>query len=319
MTKRFISLLFALALPAVSVQAQESFNAPKSDVGMEMLIDLIASVSNLDLQKLLTPRILSDEIVVDGVDFESRKIEMRAGDLGRVTLHVKIPKGVSAAPAVILLPGLNTQADLLEQFDSSEKYVRVMVEYPFPQAATRAKRIQQAIVKAFELQLKTVTVFNWVKNLDYVDETRISVVSVSYGTFLAPFALRVAQTQGFDPYALVFAYGGADLKSIILPELEKAMSSADFDHIQKPLNQFFKWTSPSQHLPHLNTQTGYLVLSGAKDEVIPSESSKVLYERLPDPKESVKLDSGHIGINRPETVKMAFDSIHDWLKKQGAF
>ena len=319
MTQRFISLVFALMLPVSSVQAQESFTAPRSDIGMELLVDLLTSIFNVDLEELTEPRILKDEVIASDAKFTTRKVEMRNGDLGRVNVYIKAPNGVAVAPAVVLLPGLNTKASLLDQVTFPEQVVQVMVEYPFPATLTKGKLIQQAIVKAAVLQLQTAAILNWVKKQHFVDNTRISVVSVSYGTFLAPFAIRLAQIMGFEPYALVFAYGGSDLKSIILPELEKAMSSADFDNIKKPLNRILDATSPSQHLPHLNTQTGYLVLSGAKDEVIPSDSTKILEERLPDPKEIIKLDTSHIGMNRPETIQKAFETIQDWLKKQGAF
>lgn len=320
--KMHLKIFFLIPLTALwmtSVPAN-AFEAPKSDVGLELLVDLLGEVFNFDLQEVATPRILKDEVVMSHSGYDIRNIELRSGDLGRIALRVKTPKSAGQYPVVFVFPGLNMNPSLFDSHvTANDDVIQVLVDYSFPPALSQGKLIYEVVRKSLNIQLLSAMALNWVRSQPMVDGTRISVVSVSYGSFVAPFSIRLAQLLGLDPYAVVFAYGGSDLKSLILPEIKQAMSEADFDHIKRPLSRFLDATSPSNHLPHLQTQTAYLVLKGSKDQVIPEESTKQLIERLPDPIYTMELNSPHIGANKPETIEQSVRLINEWLKAQGAF
>lgn len=320
--KTRLKALFLIPFTALWIcSSAYAFTPPKSDAGLELLIDLLEPVLNFSLQEIATPRVLRDEIVSSHESYDIRSVELKSGDLGRITLRIKVPKqGRGQYPVVFVLPGLNMSPSLFDaNVDQTREVIQVLVDYSFPPRLSKGKLIYEVVRKSLNLQLLSSVALNWVKNHPMVDSSRISVVSVSYGTFVAPLSVRLAQLLGLDPYAVVFTYGGSDLKSLIFPTLQEAMSEADFENIRKPLSRFLDIASPTNHLPHLQTQTAYLVVKGVADEVIPSESTQVLIERLPDPKEVIELPTDHINPGAPKTIRQTIGVVMDWLEFQGAF
>lgn len=319
-----LALSLTLALSLISgftgstLSHAQEFQAPKSDMALELLIDLLGGIFNFNLEKMSKVEIVEDAIIASDAQSETKSITLKNKELGEINLRLKTPKKNGTFPTIYVSPGLNAKGTPIDQYITMDDVVIVEIEYPINDRLKGGKMVYEILRKSIKMQLMNTVAINWVKNLPVVNANKISFINISFGTFAAPFSIRVAQLLGLDPYAIVFAYGGSDLKSMILPTLENSMSNADFENVKKPVSKLLDMTAPTNHLPHLQTQSGYLVVNGMDDKLIPKESKALLFERLPDPKEVLEVEGGHIRADQPEMIKKAIAVVLAWLKDQGA-
>ena len=296
-------------------QEQETFRAPKSDAGLEFLLDVL----NVPLEKLAQAQVVSDEVVQNSPAFIQHVITLKNEKAGQVRLFLRVPNKQGSFPTLFFSPGLHSDPGYLAQLKIPEDVVIAQIEFPFNDRLKGPKLVYEIIRRSLKIQALTTVAMNWVRTQNFVNPEKISVVSVSFGTFVTPFSLRLAQLLGLDPYAVVFAYGGSDLKSVLNPLFKDSVSVPDFDNIQKALTPVLKATSPARHLRFLQSQAGYLVITAKSDQVIPKESSQTLITQLPDPVEVIELDGGHLSPEHPEQIGKAITVTTDWLRAQGAF
>jgi len=65
------------------------------------------------------------------------------------------------------------------------------------------------------IEISIAALLLWLSRQPDVDANRLSVVAVSFGSFVAPLSLRAVEFLGLRPATTVFIHGGANIKAFV--------------------------------------------------------------------------------------------------------
>jgi hypothetical protein len=187
--------------------------------------------------------------------------------------------------AILILSGVHTEyqsLDLLPVFS---------LDYQIPNHQDDTKTVIETLARIPEIQQQIVSAYLWIASQDEMDKNKISVIAISFGSFMAPSTLRALSLLGHTPYTTSF------LVTPYLLMIPEVLSYLIIHHL-KNLN-------PSQHLPFLKGP--FFVLNGLYDEVIPKESIEKLVNELPDPKKVQWIPTPHIKLQRPKVIQISVE------------
>jgi len=192
----------------------------------------------------------------------------------------------------------------------------VALDYQVASGNSLAEKILATAKHLFQIQAHILISLLWLAHQDEYDPSRISILNVSFGTFIAPLSLRAASQFGFKSAATIFAFGGAEIKNFILPFSENIIDSKAREEWQRYIVNSLDLIEPSKQLKHL---TGpFLVIRGLNDQVIPLASSEALEHSLSEPKEILLLKTRHINVNESATLQLMREAVVAFLRKHAA-
>jgi len=226
-------------------------------------------------------------------------------------IYEKRPKGVTITKSILILSGIHSEIAVLNLLPLKGPVSLFALDYQIIKDQQELKVALDTLHKIPQIQAHIVSAFLWLQSLPSIDKNYISVISVSFGSFIAPSALRTLKLLGHKPYTTSFLFGGASLDALIAPHLKLVPKNIS-DIILHNLSNL----NPSQHLPYLSGP--FFTINGIFDEVIPRASSDALINSLPEPKTSVWLPTQHINLNRPDIIQMSLDQVVKWLERNQA-
>jgi hypothetical protein len=299
MIRLFALILFCVSSLSSGLRADE---LPSAD-------ELLQAVVQANPQQ-----VQSETILEDHAEFTWSKIQFSHGTLGNWNVYLKKSKlSSSPLPVVFAAAGIQTGLETLKIFDQKENSHVLVFEYAFNKDAKDIQLLASILQNAPKMQMQMALTLKWLAKQYYVDNHRINLLLVSFSTFISPFAIRLAQALGVEPYSTVFAFGGARIKTFLLPQLEKLpnqFSDQDLEKLKSAMDKFFDWMDPENHLLYLKGK--FLIIRGTMDEIIPEASSMALINDVPEPKKIVVLETPHIDMTRLDVVAQTMSAVRNW-------
>ena len=290
-------------------------------LGQDAVMDFEAQMiaETLQLRKNSEPTVVTNEVVERSGNVETRLIELELAPLGRIRMKTKGPAAPGRYPVVFLATGLQAGMETLGLINTEFPVILAAFDYPISKDMPPEQMVPHVVRGLASLQAQMAVALAWLGRQPNVREDRVSLLTVSFGTFATPLALRLAQLVGFRAYATVFAFGGAEVMPVLekdLANLGAVLSPADMKNLTSAVSEAADFIEPKRHLKFLQTRS--LVVQGLKDEVIPARSTVALMSSLPQPKALRTLDCGHINMDRRDIIDETAKVVLTWLKKQGA-
>ncbi|MEO0394313.1 MAG: hypothetical protein AAF213_13915 [Pseudomonadota bacterium] len=160
---------------------------------------------------------------------------------------------------------------------------------------------------------QVAAVHQWLRQQNWVDPTRISLIGVSLGAVIAPAAQHMIeaitpQTDGNPPIsASLLAFGGTNIERMITEN--PSLKATDWVTGWPTALPLLGWAGgkalhplePSHYLPQLSGQ--FMVVNASRDGVIPQASVNEFTALVPEPKDTATIAGGHIGPD-PETPRI---------------
>lgn len=222
-------------------------------------------------------------------------------------------------PTLFVLSGLHTEQPTVESFPEIDGVTVISLDYAIPLKNHDVRNLQDALMQMNLIQARIIAAYHWLDTQPDIDKNKISSINISFGSFIAPSALRALALMGKSPSHTIFIFGGSRLDAFLNPILNGRGDRPPIeipDFIRQGLNQFLITISPSQHLKSLKGP--FLAINGLFDEIIPRESAEALHQELPQPKDILWIPTQHINLERPQVVNATLTHVISWLKKQKA-
>lgn len=271
------------------------------------------------LSQVSRAEVVSETLLQGDAESSWYKIQMSNSIVGEWNIYLK-KSHLSPRPQPVLFvaAGIQTGLDTLQLFDQKQNSHLVVFEYNFDKKAKDIQLLTSLLQNALKMQMQMALTLKWISQQSFVREDRINALLVSFGSFIAPMAVRTAQQMNVKIYSTVFAFGGARIKTFIEEYIQKS-GNADpaLLDLKKSADAFLDWMDPANHLPELRGQ--FLIIRGAYDHLIPALSADTLIERTPEPKKVVVLPTEHIDLDRKDIVRQTMQVIQQWYGEISAF
>ncbi len=302
--KTIILISLFLALPLFSTS---SFAADKE---LSEIIVLAAS-------KGLALEVKSREIIESSPTSVVFEITLANKYTGDIKLYEKIPlvRTLGRLPTTFVLSGLQTGRDAIFLVPDMADMRVVTYEYPFGDSTEPEAMLSNVGRNLLLMNGQIIAAYLWLSQQADVDPQNLYSLNISFGSFVAPYVLRMLNEVGIAPSRTVFAFGGSDLAPFFHPLLERDLKiKVNPEKVLRVTENLSNALSPTQHLKHLKGP--FLIIRGRQDTTIPDLSSLSLYNNLPEPKTLVELDSGHINTDKPEVIADTMSTVQSWLTQK---
>lgn len=208
--------------------------------------------------------------------------------------------------ALFILSGIHTEQASLDLLPLAPNVSLFSLDYQIPVDNNDLKKVSDTLSRMIPIQHEIISAYLWIDQLEHIKKNRISMINISFGSFIAPSALRALGMLGQFPYTTTFLFGGASLESFVTPHLAVLPPQ-----VVPLIEHHLKNINPSQHLQFLKGP--YLVINGVYDEIVPRASSESLINGLTGPKEVIWLPTPHISLERPDVIQMSIQQVIKWL------
>lgn len=260
------------------------------------------------------PADLQAEVLVSADEkTETRRFFLIHPQAGSIQFLVQGPKGFTENKtkySVTFLSAGFMTGDRAAQMLSSDG---LLVAFSYPASADGIQKDPSLILKTLRIVPAQIALaLDFIRNLNYVDANKFTVVGVSLGGLFMPVSLRLAQTIGFYPTrGTVLAYTGADLAAITRFNLQKYLPATTTDAVAQLIDALSSTHKPELHIPYLKGPI--LMIDASKDEIFPKESIDKLWSLIPEPKTRVTVDGPHINEDRIDMIAQTRSIIQKWV------
>ncbi|MCB0349538.1 MAG: hypothetical protein KDD38_00030 [Bdellovibrionales bacterium] len=276
----------------------------------------LADALALGASRGLSLEVKSREVIsssASSIVFELQLYNKLTGD---IKLYERVPvlRTKGRLPTTFVLSGLQTGRDAIFLVPEIEDMRVVTYEYPFGESTDPQAMLSQAGQKILLMNAQIVAAYLWLTQQADVDPAGLYSLNISFGSFVAPYALRILAEMGISPSRTVFAFGGSDLAPFFHPLLKRDLKiDVDPEKVMNLTEKLSVAVSPTQHLKHLKGP--FLIIRGLKDNTIPELSSMSLYNNLPEPKMLIELNTEHINTDKPDVILETMTSVVNWLSQ----
>jgi dienelactone hydrolase len=221
-------------------------------------------------------------------------------------------------PLVFVLAGLRTGRESLAYLDQHGPNLLVGYEYPYDQRTFKEGRrvaqvpaVRQAVL---DVPAQVTLVADLLRGEGSVDPGRTALLGFSLGALFVPAVQRVAAEEGRPFHAVILAYGGADISSLLHANLRVRPRALRRGLIATGATLVHPMEA-AHHLPRVPGQ--FLLIRGEDDHQIPIAAAERMAELTPYPKEVVVLAAGHMGPRDLELTARVVTISQDWLVRTG--
>ena len=260
-------------------------------------------------------QIQNETVLEDQREYTWSKLEFGNDLLGTWNVYLKRNKMSSnPLPVVFAAAGIQTGLETIKIFDKKQNSHLLVFEYAFDKSQKDIQLLSAILQNALKMQMQMALTLKWLTRQYFVDTHHVNILLVSFSTFISPFAIRLAQALGVEPYSTVFAFGGAQIKNFLVPQFEKLpVHDQDLEKLKSSADQFLDWMDPINHLPYLKGK--FLIIRGAFDEIIPEASSLAMTNAIPEPKKVILLQTAHIDTTRMDIVNQTMGVVQNWYQE----
>lgn len=234
---------------------------------------------------------------------------------GEIKLMRRVPVGVRGVhPAIFVLSGAANGMNAVKSIPDQKGVEVVALEYPFNKSNSPLEQGSSLLSNYLKTQAQIVAALFWMMQQRDIDPNRITVLTVSFGTFVVPPALYIATQLGFTPAATVFAFGGSGVENFM--DFSQISDANLREQIKNNIRHVFAQVDGRQFLKNLKGP--FLLIRGKQDEVVPDSATQSLLTALAEPKKLIELDTPHINSDKVNVIEETLKAVMPWLQEQGA-
>jgi len=249
------------------------------------------------------------------------KTKTKTKTFGSVQLYLRQPilpeNNMQPIPTVFLLAGVDSRLEYLDLIPEALKMNVVLLDYGLQPVEENVKS-GKIVPLFFRSQMHIALAYQWLLSQPDIDAFQIVSMNVSFGTYIAPAALRLLLELGVAPAGTIFAFGGGSLATLLSSYLPSNVEFlADNPEIQNKLMREIKNAS-SKVGPEAfygSLRGPFLIVEGTQDEIIPAQNIVELYSMLRGDKTWIKLDAPHINSNETDVVRQTMEKTVQWISK----
>ena len=235
----------------------------------------------------------------------------------RTRAALRIPRGARprSLACVIIAGGHEHGYMTAEYLDAGPGVAVLSVDYPYegPRRSIPRDQIGKVVPKIWQATRDMTPLLRaagtYAARRPEIDSTRILIVGASLGV---PFALKAAaEDPRFAGVAVL--YGAADLGAWAernikgIPEWTRPL-------VRGATRIVFHDLEPERLIPKISPRP-VLIVSGRKDEMIPEDLAKRLFDAAKEPKEQVWLDTRHMHPDNTDLTWRLMRIAFDWAKR----
>ncbi len=285
-------------------------------------IEVSLMVEKYKLRDVTQVNLVSRTLVKEEERFNTYVVVLKHPQLNKIQLKVREPKAGGRYPILFMSTGLQTGMNAIDLIHFEEPVIVAAFDYPMKTSGSAVEIVSSLLSSLLTMHGQLVVAFKWLSQQPNVRADRFNVLNVSLGSFVVPLAQRIASAAGLQFYSTIFAFGGADPATVILPEVERIvgdgpLNTTEYNQVVTALSTASDFLDSRRHLPYLSGR--FLVIEGLQDTIVPHASTQALYEGLPHPKTLIQLDVPHINDDRPDIILKTSQVIKTWLKENAVF
>jgi hypothetical protein len=237
------------------------------------------------------------------------------------TFVLKIPVQTTklSFPVLSLFTGFQTGSEAVDLIENQGDNILLGFQYPMPLLQDGHQWSWDWTAFESIPLLMTITM-DWLHRQAYVDNNKINILSVSFGSIFTPLALRWLQMFNIRVKTTTLGYGGGDIPLIVGNELKNYFGKNETGFFKILLAHQTWMYEPKFHVANLNSNLfgNFLIVQGEQDTVFPPESIAVFTEKIPAQKKVVTLPGTHIQPNRQDLIKPFIETVRSFLLEQNA-
>jgi hypothetical protein len=296
---------------ARDLAAHRTFGDP-----VDLLSMRVSEVEKVVVASRSLDTLLGERRIVENLDLVRGR-----GDTVSLVVSLPAPLPDHPIPVMIILGGLEVGEKTLEFIADQGPNAYVAYRYPYDpvQWRERAKMTQVPVIREAVLSVpgQVSTMLRWVREQSWADADRTSLLGFSLGALLLPATYRVAARAAPPSPPAVLAYGGTDIHMLLDAYLD--VRPAWLRSALARLAQLaIRPVEPGLHAPNMEGGP-FLLINGSRDEQIPRASYLALQRLVPEPKEVLMLDEGHMHPRRVDLTRRIVDLTREWLADEGFY
>lgn len=249
-----------------------------------------------------------------------RHIDLTTEYLGNIKAIISEPTVIpkEGIPVVIILGGLEVDADIFRLIHDPGENIYVIFKYPYtPEYWYEGTPIVEIPVirkSMLNVPAQVVALHQWVSKQPWTEKGRVTFAGFSFGAMFLPAIYHLADSHDEVLNPGVIAYAGADISDLLYTNMDKIDSP--WRSIAALLGETAIYSiEPVRHLPYMNNE--FLLINGTRDDQVSRYSWEKLHRMVPQPKTVVILDEGHMHPRKPELTKKLVKISREWLRERG--
>jgi hypothetical protein len=250
-------------------------------------------------------------------------VVLDAPGVGRIGLAISLPDPLPnrPLPIVMVLGGLATGESNIRHVRGGGDNAIVGYDWPIPTALPRGWDFFRGAPDLYDRALRVpgqvAAALDWLAGQGWADPDRTSLLGFSLGALVAPAAQRLAELRGRAIGWTALAYGGSPIGALFAanPHMKPHWAAPI---VSRVADLMFRPVEPGEHLPHLR---GRFLLVGSRDDAfVPEEAARRMRDLAPEPKTTVLLKGGHMGVgaNRQALLAEIIAVTTRWLADEKA-
>ena len=247
-------------------------------------------------------------------------ITLRTQYIGDIEAFISEPKVIPSEglPVVIIMGGLEVNADIFRQLLDPGENIYVIFKYPYAPEYWYggAAIVEIPVIRKSMLRVpsQALALHKWVSKQPWAEKKRVTFAGFSFGAMFLPAVYHLAEYRGKALNPGVIAYAGADISDLLYTNMKQ---------IDSPWRSFLAWLGetaiyaiePARHSPYMNNE--FLLINGLRDHQISAYSWKKLHHATPQPKTVIILDEGHMHPRKPKLTEKLVKISRKWLFERG--
>jgi len=249
-----------------------------------------------------------------------RHIALRTEHLGNIKAIISEPTVIpkEGIPVVIILGGLEVDADIFRLIHDPGENIYVIFKYPYtPEYWYEGTPIVEIPVirkSMLKVPSQVLALHKWVSKQPWTEKGRVTFAGFSFGAMFLPAIYHLADSHNEVLNPGVIAYAGADISDLLYTNMDKIDSP--WRSIGALLGETAIYSiEPARHLPYMNNE--FLLINGTRDHQVSTYSWEKLHRLTSQPKTVVILDEGHMHPRKPELTKKLVKISREWLRERG--
>lgn len=300
---------FVLALPQkpMNPESIEAFTKINTYYGIE------TGLPNYSVKEISDQ--LKDSFIYRSVTLTIQSPILR--DQNELKFFLKIPAVSSRPnyPAIALFSGFQTGQEAVDLIENQGENILLGFQYPMPiNLNSHQWNWDWSSFESIPL-LMTVAI-HWLHQQNYINSSRINILSVSFGSIFTPLALRWMQMFNINIKTTILGYGGGDIPLVVGNELKNYLGKNETEIIKILLTHQTWIYEPKYHVAQLAGT--YLIVHGQDDQVFPAESIAVFDDKILAQKKIITLPGSHIQPDRKDLIDNFIKIVREFLVEQNA-
>lgn len=250
---------------------------------------------------------------------EYRHIILSTEHMDEIEAYVSLPSSINREkiPVIVLMGGLNIGIQNLELIPDLGNIALIVYQYPYKKDQWNNysvfTKIPLARRKILSVPSQILGLVSWINQQSWSDDERLVILGYSFGAFFVPAIYHLDNVRNQQLGPGIISFGGVDISLLLENNLRK---------VPPPWKSVYAWLAetviypiePALHLSSMKNE--FLIVNGAMDDRIPTESWKKMHQLVPEPKTVIVLKDGHLNPENSELTSRLINITKRWLNNR---